>query len=217
MKLIDDVYVYPWLSYETNNCNTLFIDGVTPTIIDPGHAMPFSRIPEEMARDGKNIDKVRLVIGTHGHPDHIEAMDYFDAAILRAIGKDEYDYLHNGGRELFLMSGCELPKKPFALLLKEGALNLGDKRFTVLNTPGHSPGSICLYWEEKKLLLSGDTLFYMGVGRTDLPGGDVDTLSQSVKMLAGLDIDCLVPGHGEVLRGKETVSKNFRIILEEFF
>lgn len=219
MKLFNDFYLYPWLSYEANNCNTIFIDGKVPAIIDPGHTHLFHHVSTGLAKDGKDINKVRLVIGTHGHPDHIEAMEYFsdDIMVLPAIGKNEHNYLKNDGKELFLMTGCEAPKKPFTLLLNEGPFNLGDKQFIVLNTPGHSPGSICLYWKEKKLLISGDTLFYMGIGRTDLTGGDMEALAGSLRMLAKLDIECLVPGHGEIVRGKEAIEKNFRRIMGEFF
>ncbi len=217
MKLLDDIYVYPWTSYEANNCNALFIDGVMPALIDPGHLNFVGHIASGMAKDGRNIQAVKLIIGTHSHPDHIEAADSFDAGTMRAIGKAEFDYMAGGGKELFMMTGCEMPKRPFSFFLNEGTFNIGDKMFQVFLTPGHSPGSLCLYWEEKKLLISGDTLFYMGVGRTDLPGGDIDALKQSIKKLSALEIEYLVPGHGEIVKGRETIEKNFKVIIEEFF
>ena len=71
--------------------------------------------------------------------------------------------------------GARPPAKPFRLLLKEGALFLGEKEFLVIETPGHSPGSICLYMKKEKALIAGDTIFSSGVGRTDLPGGDTES------------------------------------------
>jgi glyoxylase-like metal-dependent hydrolase (beta-lactamase superfamily II) len=170
-----------------------------------------------MARDGKTADSIQLIICTHGHPDHIEAIDSFDNNVLRAISKDEYSYLSKEGKDLFLMSGCPAPKKPFSLFLKNGLMTIGDNTFQVIQTPGHSPGSICLYWEEEKLLISGDTLFYMGFGRTDLPGGDQDALVNSIQRIAGLDIEYLIPGHGEMLKGAQSIRRNFELILGEFF
>ncbi len=77
MKLLDNIYVYPWTSYEANNCNTVFIDGPVPTLIDPGHKNFLGNVVNGMVRDSRSIESVRLVIGTHGHPDHIEGSDAF--------------------------------------------------------------------------------------------------------------------------------------------
>ena len=217
MKVLDNIYVYPWTSYEANNCNTVFIDGPVPTIIDPGHKTFLGNVMTNMAHDGKNIESVKLVIGTHSHPDHIEAADAFDQQTMRAIGKVEFDFCNNGGRELYLMTGCEMPRKPYSFYLNEGDLAIGDLTFRVILTPGHSPGSLCLYCEEKKLLISGDTLFYMGVGRTDLPGGSLKQLTDSINKLASLDIEYLIPGHGEAIRGRDVIEKNFKMIINEFF
>jgi glyoxylase-like metal-dependent hydrolase (beta-lactamase superfamily II) len=217
MRLFKEFYVYPWVSYQENNCNTIFIDGPVPILIDPGHSHLLNNVIQGMARDGKSADTIKLIICTHGHPDHIESIDYFDNSVLRAISNDEYHYLNEEGKDLFLMSGCQAPKKPFKIFLREGQLAIGSNTFQVLQTPGHSPGSVCLYWKEEKLLISGDTLFYMGVGRTDLPGGDVETLGNSIKQLTNLDIEYLIPGHGEMLKGSKSIQRNFEAILGEFF
>lgn len=87
----------------------------------------------------------------------------------------------------------------------------------MIETPGHSPGSICLYMKKEKALIAGDTIFSLGVGRTDLPGGDTELLIASLKKLAKLDIEYLIPGHGDMLKGREAVQKNFDMILSEFF
>ncbi len=217
MKLTEDLYVYPWLSPQENNANTVFIDGEVPTLIDPGHAHLFTHVLQGAARDGVALESSKLIICTHGHPDHMEAIARLDSDVITAMSRREYDYLHYEGRDLFMMTGSQVPRNPFGLLLNEGSLVLGTKRLHVLYTPGHSPGSLCLYWQDRKVLISGDTLFYMGVGRTDLPGGDSRTLAESIMRLAKLDIEYLVPGHGEVVKGKKTIEKNFQVILQEFF
>jgi glyoxylase-like metal-dependent hydrolase (beta-lactamase superfamily II) len=69
--------------------------------------------------------------------------------------------------------------------------------FTVIHTPGHTPGSVCFYDDEAGVLFSGDTLFRGGYGRTDLPGGSWSKLEQSLKLLLAMDGDITVcPGHG---------------------
>ena len=68
----------------------------------------------------------------------------------------------------------------------------------LLHTPGHTPGSVCLYWPDEKVLFSGDTLFRMGYGRTDLPGGNMAQLIDSLEHLFTLPSDVGVyPGHGD--------------------
>ncbi len=217
MKLLEDLYVYPWLSPQENNANAVFIGGEVPTLIDPGHAHLFSHVVQGAALDGVALESSKLIICTHAHPDHIEALGRFDAGVVSAISRREYEYLQHEGKDLFMMTGSQLPKTAFSLLLTEGTLTLGTKRLQVLYTPGHSPGSICLYWQDKKVLFSGDTLFYMGVGRTDLPGGDGRRLAESIARLSKLDIEYLVPGHGEIVRGTKTIEKNFRMLLQDFF
>ena len=69
----------------------------------------------------------------------------------------------------------------------------------MIHTPGHTPGSICLYEAQSKSLFSGDTVFpYGSVGRTDLPGGSSRDLIRSISRLVKLDVSVLYPGHGEV-------------------
>lgn len=217
MKIFDEFYVYPWVSMQENNGNTIFVDGDVPTLIDPGHSHLFRHVVEGMMRDGISIDKVKLVICTHGHPDHMEAADQFGSGVLKAIGKKEYEYIEDEGKNLFLMTGSRSPQKSFDLFLKEGDLHLGDKHFDVLETPGHSPGSLCLYWPEKRLLISGDTVFYMGVGRTDLPGGSMDMLGESLRRLSTLDVEYLIPGHGDIVKGRQSIFRNVEMLLSEFF
>lgn len=83
-------------------------------------------------------------------------------------------------------------------MLTDGAkIDLGDSTLRVIHTPGHTPGSICLYEAQSKSLFSGDTVFpYGSVGRTDLPGGSSRDLIRSISRLVKLDVSVLYPGHG---------------------
>ena len=80
-------------------------------------------------------------------------------------------------------------------------------------TPGHSPGSISLYLEEDKILVTGDVVFAGSIGRTDFPGGSPALLRKSIDELSRLDVECLVPGHstemGSIIIGKDKVRRNF--------
>ena len=115
--------------------------------------------------------------------------------------------------------GAKLPEvKPF-FYLTEGNLGLGANsklNLKVLLTPGHTPGSVSLYLEKEKILVSGDVVFFGSVGRTDLPGGSTSLLHQSIDRLSQLDVEYLVPGHstemGSIISGKEKVKRNFQMV-----
>ncbi len=103
------------------------------------------------------------------------------------------------------------------ILLQEGELKIGNMTFQVIQTPGHSPGSVCIYWPDKKVLFSGDVAFNQGIGRTDLPGGDGQELKESIKKISLLDVEYLLSGHGDILAGHEKVKTNFKNIEEMWF
>jgi glyoxylase-like metal-dependent hydrolase (beta-lactamase superfamily II) len=110
-----------------------------------------------------------------------------------------------------------LPKFRIDFYLKEGELHLGEKAFHIYETPGHSPGSISIYWPEKKALLTGDLVFYGGVGRTDFIEGNSKLLMEGIERLSQLDTEILLPGHGEILMGREMVLQNFEFIRQNFY
>lgn len=149
MRVFDEVNFYPWQSFEENNANSVYIGGAVPTLIDPGHAHLFSGVASAMARDGVDPARLKLILFTHAHPDHVEATDLFEENVLRAIGAKEYAYMKDEGKELFLAMGAQPPARPFRLLLKEGPLFLGQKEILVIETPGHSPVDPPLHEEGK--------------------------------------------------------------------
>ena len=133
-------------------------------------------------------------------------------------------WLLNGDKEefkrMFGMFGMEVPNLEPFIYLGEGDLSLGkgDRKIDlqILLTPGHSPGSICLYWQDKRILITGDVVFYGSIGRTDFPGGSIATLRQSIEKLSSLEVEYLLPGHsteyGSIVEGKEMVRRNFNAI-----
>ena len=218
MKLDSDLYAYPWMSTQENNCNSYWIGGEVPVLIDPGHQHLVKSLITQMEKDKNRFEDIRLIIATHVHPDHFEASQTFArAGVFMAMHPEEEKFMQEVGGDFYRAFGMEMPEIKVDFLLQEGELKLGAKTLQILHTPGHSPGSISLYWPKKKALFTGDTVFPMGVGRTDFPGGDGNLLRESIERLARLDADWLLPGHGEVIKGRENIRRNFGYIQTNFF
>lgn len=210
MKLRDKIYMYPWESMTENNCNSYLLDTGVKTLVDPGHLHLLAELEIKMEEDGFSLDDVQLVIATHPHPDHCEGMLIFENRPVRtAMHEIAEKTLRQFAAQWEQMTGKQVPPFQIDFYLREGELTLGKETFQVIETPGHAPGSICLYWKEKKVLITGDVIFNGGVGRVDLPGGDGVTLAQSIDRLIELDVDLLLPGHGPPVEGKGAVRENF--------
>jgi len=149
--------------------------------------------------DDLAVKKVKYILLTHGHYDHIcgvyDAKEYTGAEV--AIHAADADCLFDPGKSMSDKS--EYTQKPLRadLLLADGdVLELGGTRLRVLHTPGHTKGSVCFIEENERALFSGDTLFYRTAGRVDFPGSSKTELMDSLLRLKNLDGDYDVyPGH----------------------
>jgi len=181
------------------NC---YLVSSTPTsdsviVIDPGDE------PQRIL--GKiGTRKVLGIVCTHGHLDHVSAA----SELARQTGADIYLHADDAqwSKELYeaVRSFIELTKGPIEshapevdkFLTVDEPLQLGDLEFSVIHTPGHTPGSVCLYHAEDAVLFSGDTLFRFTCGRTDFPYSSPEKMGKSLARLAQLPPDTTVyPGH----------------------
>jgi glyoxylase-like metal-dependent hydrolase (beta-lactamase superfamily II) len=210
MKILDGLYGFIWQSASENNCNSFFVDGAKKILIDPGHRHLCQHVKSGLAQIETTPEQIDVVLVTHGHPDHLEMVGSFGPSTRWAMSRIDYEFVMK-----YISSPVEFPKPAF--FIQEGDLTLGDKTFQAILTPGHSPGSISLYWPEKKVLFTGDVVFSQSIGRTDLPGGSGKQLKESISRLAELDVEVLCPGHGEVVAGRENVKKNFKMIRDVWF
>lgn len=208
MKIFDGLYAFLWNNPAANNCNTYLIRAEKNILIDPGHHLLFGRVRDELSRLSLTPGDVDVVIVTHGHPDHLEGVkDFTGDRALIGLHEAEMDLITKVAPRYGEALGAADFQPDF--FLDEGDLTAGDLSFQILHTPGHSPGSICLYWPEKKALFTGDLVFDGGVGRTDLPGGNGEELKMSIKRASALEVDYLLPGHGEMVAGRDRVAANF--------
>jgi len=216
MKLLENLFAFLWTDPTANNANTYVIRGAKNILIDPGRHHLFGAVRDSLQRFSLNPSDMDLVIVTHGHPDHMEALRvFFDTSTLIAFPAGELAFIGTGAPQYGIALG--LGDFQPHILLQEGTLEAGDLTFQVFHTPGHSPGSICLYWPEQKVLFTGDVIFHQGIGRTDLRGGSGSELKESILRLSRLDVEMLIPGHGDVVRGREPVKSNFRAVEDYWF
>ena len=167
---------------------------------------PACQTPAEQQAVSRYIEQEKLrvcaLMATHGHLDHLWgaawASEQFQMPLL--IHSNDMP-LAEAMQQQYDMFGMRAKAQPFPMdNLQSSVCNLQSKicNFHLLSTPGHTQGSVCLYWQDEHLLLSGDTLFCCGYGRTDLPGGNMGQLMQSLDNLFALPADIRVfPGHGE--------------------
>jgi hydroxyacylglutathione hydrolase len=213
MQLRDKLFHYPWQSYTENNCNCYLIDGSVRTLIDPGHLQFMGDLESRLVEDGFALEDIGLVIGTHPHPDHCEGLSVFGKLPARtAMHQQAEGFFQEFAKYWEQLTGRTVPAIQLDFFLQRGELKVGKETLQVIETPGHAPGSICLYWVEEKALFSGDVIFSQGMGRTDFPGGDPLALVRSIDSLMELDVELLLPGHGPPVAGKGAVKENFYLV-----
>lgn len=207
--------IYPIMSNSAGS-NSYIISGKKAAIIDAGID------PREILKKIGDLNiGIDVLINTHCHYDHIAGNSEIKKRTHASLAIHELDAvpLEENNGELILSDWfyAKLPRIEADIKLRDNQLiDLGTLKLKVIHTPGHTPGSICLYERKSKSLFSGDTIFNDSIGRTDLPGSDYEKLKKSVERLIELDkkdgIDIIYPGHGKSEHGR-----NLKNIYEKYF
>ncbi len=177
-------------------------------IIDPAGSEDL--LAETIEKLGLDL---KAIVNTHGHPDHTcgnRRMKALTGAPVLMHRDDDTLFREPSIAAMFRSWGFE-PAPPADDYLEDGQeLRVGTLMFSVLHTPGHSPGSVCLFGQG--CLVTGDTLFIDAVGRTDLPGGDMNILQKSLKeiILPLPDETIVLPGHDYGPRPTDTLGNQKR-------
>lgn len=170
-------------------------------IIDPGCLSENEETELKNFISENNLD-VKYLFNTHGHLDHI----FGNAFVINS-----YSPIHYGAeKDLPLYDQMKDQAEGFGLTVKHSpkpdlffdeskTIDFAGSKINVLFTPGHTPGEFCIHFPEAKIIFTGDVLFQNSIGRTDLWGGNYDTLMNSIKskLLVLPDETIIYPGHGE--------------------
>lgn len=228
MQLTDRLYAYIWQG-SGNNCNTYLFAGAKNVLIDPGHISNEYRenclevLLQSMRADGFTPGKIDLILCTHSHPDHCEAGSFFQEkhGISVAMHKKEEAHMERLADLYDQMTGKRPELPSVDIYLQEGDLEVGMEEKDIIKvylTPGHSPGSLSFYFPTEKALVTGDAVFQGSIGRTDLSGGSLEVLGESVDKLSNIeDVQWLLPGHMQLVRGQEAIKRNYDMIKMIFF
>lgn len=183
------------------NCYVVSDNGEA-AIIDCGcfEAREWKRIKEYI--ESEHLTP-KHILQTHAHFDHVYGLrfverDYGMHPLLHKLDKEQYEHSLD---MLVQFMGVRLPGElpEIGGFLSDGQqIALGSRLLTVIHTPGHTPGGVCFYMEQDGILFSGDTLFQGSIGRTDFPGGSMQTEIDSVRerLLTLPDSVRVLPGHG---------------------
>lgn len=196
------------------NTYVLYDETKSCVIIDPGCNNTLEEESLSLFISDNNL-KPTMLINTHCHIDHILG----NAFVHKKYGLELSSHagekvVLQAGKITAQMYGIQYEQSPeITIFYTDGdILSFGDSQLKVLYTPGHSPASISFYSEDAKMLIGGDVLFFGSIGRTDLPGGDHETLLESIRSkFFILPSDTVVySGHGpETTIGREKSSNPF--------
>lgn len=182
------------------NTYVLWDESLECIIIDPGCYNNEEEIELKTFISDQQLKPVK-VVNTHCHIDHILGnafcVDYYKIPLLYHALEE---HIMAGARGSAAMFGVRLTESPKADTFLEAGVpvTFGNSKLDVVFTPGHSPGSVCLIADQEDFVIGGDVLFQLSIGRTDLPGGDHDTLLNSIRkeLFTLPDYYIVYPGHG---------------------
>jgi hydroxyacylglutathione hydrolase len=198
-------------------CNCSLIGDETSheaMVIDPG-----DDIEDVLGLIRKHNLQLRQIVITHAHIDHVGGAMKLRAATGAPILLNQNDYalLKMLGAQAAWIGMADPGKVEIDRSIGQAdTLKTGSLTAEVIHTPGHTEGSVCLYFSAEKKLIAGDTLFAGSIGRTDLPGGSFDKIIRSLeeKVLALPDETVVVPGHGPITTiGRERETNPFLVKL----
>ena len=212
MRVTKDIYLVGdgrrGLSHDLDCCIYVIDCGSVFTMIDAGVGLDNETIVENIKSDGIELDKVRFLIITHAHSDHAGGAKFFQDSLQTEVLATELEAkLMSGGTDeqlgLDMTRGIIYPEdyrynhcKPDRVINDFEEIRIGNKTFTFIQVPGHSPGIACVLIRDDKTLFSSDVVFHGGtIGLGNWAGSELSEYRKNIHKLANLGVEKLFPGH----------------------
>ena len=217
MKLTKNLYFFS--EKGMMDSNTYVIKDKSSLLIDPGLTQFLPALIGEMRQDGIDPKDIKFIANTHLHGDHCWANDAFKKLsgaeiLLHPVQKQYWQAAAVQASQFFGVAAVDFKEDR---IMDNDKLNLGETEIELIPSPGHSPESVCYYIPAEKALICGDVIFNQNTGRVDLPGGSAAQLKASIERLSQLDVEYLLPGHMDIVVGKENVKRNFDFVKQYVF
>jgi hydroxyacylglutathione hydrolase len=199
-------------------CNSFLIKDRTWLLVDVGTDNNAEGLSKSISKEG-GLEKVKHILMTHTHYDHAggaaRMKELTQAEIL--VHPVEGERISSGDMTVARACFFDAKMREFEWTpIDEGkTIDTGSAKFEVMHLPGHSEGSVGLWERESRSLIAGDTVFADGgIGRYDLPTGNLGELRNSIERLSRLDVRNLYPGHGRTVtgRGSEHISMSLELV-----
>lgn len=198
-KLIDDIYIIPEREFDAN-MYLIVENDLNLTLFDTGTGLNVTQAIKDINSQFK-IEKLKRIILTHCHIDHSGGLNPLVSKFSPEVYVYELEapYIEMGDTVVTVASfmGAPFPATKVDVYLEnESIVEVGDRKFKVLNMPGHTKGSIVFYDQKDKILISGDVVFpERSFGRTDFPTGNGKDLVKSLEKISEMDVEMLFAGH----------------------
>ena len=211
-KVAESVYLLP---AEGTSSNVYLIKSGKNALVDAGQQANGPRLEQALSELSLKPNDIAMVLHTHGHADHFSGAYLFTKA-EKIMSMHDASFV-NEKHEHFTAAcvlGSDFYPEITSFYSKGQVIQVGGFKFEVVETPGHTNGSVSLYNRARKILFSGDTLFKGAVGRYDLISASKTDLRKSIKKLSKLDFYLLLPGHGRILEGsqRENIELGLKIL-----
>ncbi len=196
------------------NTYLLYDETSEAVIIDPGCSAKSEEEQLSAFVEANNLT-LKHLLNTHSHIDHILGNRFVSEQYnLPVQSHKEDEFLITRAKEQAVLFGMQIdePPMPGNYLDENDTIKFGNSELKIVHAPGHSPGSLVFYNENERFMIVGDVLFNQSIGRTDLPGGNLDTLLKSIftKLFPLGDDMKVYSGHGATTTiGQERISNPF--------